>query len=342
MLVLRSIVILFSLTLLSCGNTLIQKSESKNKRPAWIDNPGRVYPVSDYMTGVGSADTRRDAENDALAALAKIFKVEIKVNQKAIENYLETEIDGKSKSAFSSLLLGKTSANALQELKNIRIAHTHFSQTEGIYYALAVLDRAETAAIYQSEIEHNRENIKSYYQKFKSSTKKLHQFKYINKTLALTQINDGLNSQLRIIHGRDLGTEPFSESVLKSDKLELLEQISFSVTALGNYPEIMTYISESISKTGFKQVDKGADFSFNYKFETTKGNIRRDDIVTLQWYLEILVQDNQNHTNLKAFTRNKRSAGISEQAARAKMMRALKKTINGDFYKEFMDYLDDL
>jgi len=342
MLLLRSFGIIVFLILISCGNTMVQKSETKDKKPNWIDDPGRAFPVSEYMTGVGSADTRRDAENDALAALAKIFSVEIKVNQKVLENYLEQEVDGKTKSAFSSLLLGKTSANTLQELKNIRIAHTHFSQSEGVYYALAVMDRVETAAIYQTEIEDNRESIKSYYQEFKSSTKKLNKFKYINKTLTLTQINKGLNSQLRIICGRDLGTEPISESTLSSDKLELLEQISFSVVALGNYSEIMTYISESVANTGFRQVDQAGDFSFNYQFMPTKGNIKRDDIVTLQWHLEILVRDNQNQTSLKTFTRNKRSAGISEQAAKAKMMHAVKKTIIGDFYAEFIRYLDDL
>lgn len=340
---LRSFAILVFSVLISCGNTMIQKSESKSKRPVWIDNPGRSFSQSNFMTGVGSGDSRRDAENDALAALAKIFSVEIKVNQKVLENYLEQEVDGKTKSAFSSMLLGKTSAKAVQELKNIRIAHTHFAEAEAVYYALAVLDRAETAAIYQTEIERNREKIKAYHQHFTTSTQKLHQLKYINKTLDLTRINNGLSDQLRIISGRDLGAQPISESALKAQKLELLERISFSARSAGKtYPEIQTYIIESVAKTGFKQVDQGGDFSFSYQFSANKTNINRDNIVALQWHLEIFMRDNVNQTNLKTFTKDKRSSGISDQAARAKMLRAVKKTINEDFYSDLLSYLNGL
>jgi len=109
----------FSSVIILLGCMPVQEiaASSEGKRPGWIDNPSRLYPESEYLTGSGSGSTRKEAENDAFASLAKIFSVEIKVNQSTINRYLEEDVDGKNKSTFSSLLAGRTSARSNQKIK---------------------------------------------------------------------------------------------------------------------------------------------------------------------------------------------------------------------------------
>ena len=48
------------------------------KMPSWVEDPGRDYADSRYLTGVGSGDSRQAAEDSAYAALSRIFRAEIR------------------------------------------------------------------------------------------------------------------------------------------------------------------------------------------------------------------------------------------------------------------------
>lgn len=329
--------------IIACSPAQNKATQPSQKYPSWIDNPSRLYPSNVYLTGIGSGDTRKNAENDAYASLAKIFSVEIKVNQSTLENYLEQEVDGQYKSTFSSLLLGKTSAKSHQELKNIKIDRTFFSEQKGIYYAIAVLDRSETAALYKSEISRNNQKIEEYYARFQQSQHKLQRLNFLNKSISLTQMNALLGEQYRIISGRDAEQPPIADSALKAQQLELLDQIVFSVKSEQQESrEITAYLKETLSNMGFKAQDGPADFIIKYNFTSEQTDINRADAYALDWRLHIDMQDIQNNRELKTFTVNKRTTALNEQAAQTRMMRTLKKVITIDFHKQLINYFNSM
>jgi len=315
----------------------------EGKRPSWIDNPSKLYPDNEYLTGIGSGSTRKEAENDAFASLAKIFSVEIKVNQSTINRYLEEDVNGENKSTFSSLLSGRTSARSNQKIKNIKIERTFFSDNEGIYYVLAVLNRAETAALYRDEMRRNSNKIDTYYQRYQESGKKLQKLNFLNKTISLTQVNLLLSEQYHIISMRKGWTPTVSESELNAQRLELLDKISVSIIPEAKaVPEITSYLKEAISEIGFKVKEGPADFTVKYNFSADKSSLLRKNAAVLNWHLNINLRDNLNNKAIDAFNTNKRSVGISAQAAQLKMMRSVRKVVLTDFKKKFNKYLNSL
>ncbi len=329
--------------LLGCMPVQEIAASPEGKRPDWIDNPSKLYPENEYLTGIGSGSTRKEAENDAFASLAKIFSVEIKVNQSTINRYLEEDVEGQNKSTFSSLLAGRTSARSNQKIKNVKIARTFFSDKEGVYYVLAVLDRAETAALYKDEIRRNGDKIDTYYQRYQESGKKLQQLNFINKTIALTQMNHLLSEQYKIISSRKGWAPTVTESELNAQRLELLDKISVSIVAESKaVPEVASYLKEAVSEIGFKVKDGAADFAVKYNFNTEKSSLLRENTAVLNWHLNIDLRDNVNQKAIGAFNTNKRSVGISEQAAQLKMMRSVHKVVLIKFKKQFNKYLNSL
>lgn len=58
-----------------------------NALPEWYLNPQSVYPNEVFLTAVGTGDTRRDAEQQALAGLSQIFEAQVQVDARTSERY---------------------------------------------------------------------------------------------------------------------------------------------------------------------------------------------------------------------------------------------------------------
>ena len=65
-------------------------------RPLWIDGRGGQFPPAQFLLGVGQADSRPQATEQAYAAVSKIFKAEITAQAKDWESYLVVETRGRS------------------------------------------------------------------------------------------------------------------------------------------------------------------------------------------------------------------------------------------------------
>ena len=60
------------------------------KQPEWISNPQKVYDKNIYEVGVGQGISEKEAEDNAYSVLANIFGMNISVDTKANEKYIET------------------------------------------------------------------------------------------------------------------------------------------------------------------------------------------------------------------------------------------------------------
>jgi len=62
-------------------------------RPSWIDGSSTQFPSTQYLVGVGQADSRPQATEQAYAAVSRIFKAEILVFLKATALLLEIKVN---------------------------------------------------------------------------------------------------------------------------------------------------------------------------------------------------------------------------------------------------------
>lgn len=337
-------IILFSLfvslsLLIQCSHASKTKQKTQDSQPEWINNPTKEYPESMYLSGVGTGDTREAAENNAMGSIARIFKSKIRVDQSVYEHFLETDQNLSS----TSQIRRRTNVGAQQELKNIKIKEAYFSPNDGLNYALAVLARTETGKLYRNEFEDNDFKIAEFYGDYQKSKQKLHRYTSISKAKALTGRNNIIKEKYAIIMAgnRDL-IASVQENEIDSEMRKLLDQISVNIESENGSADVMDYMEELIGKIGFKIVGATGDFSFNYSLTYKPAELNRNDTQGFNWKLTVSITDNINNHALKTFNIEKRTLGISEEQAKAKMMRSIRKEINESLYNQFIGYVSSI
>jgi len=126
----------------------------KAARPAWMENPQVKYPVKYYLTAVGEGDTLQAAEAVAAGNLAKVFSTHITVDERLTERYYEL-IGKQNLYQEQSQLDRHVDMSTSMSLQNVQYPERYTDPATGRVYALAALNRAETAAIYVTRLKEN-------------------------------------------------------------------------------------------------------------------------------------------------------------------------------------------
>ena len=316
----------------------LQKGDQK---PDWVDNPYALYSEQQYIVGVGMGDTRAAAEKNAIGQIAKVFKTNVQVDETLIESVFESLKNNKGTISSESAIRNKTRLQSNVELKNVKIDQVYFSEKEGLYYALALLDRAETAALLEQDFKENNQLLKNYFQESQSTANKLHRLANINRALALSQVNSLINEQYKVLTGGSALNPAVNENDLQNAAKQIKEQILVQIKGSGqSADEISAYLREIIGRFGFSMSEQNPDLAINFNLEMQKTNLNRPGIVAYNWHLKIDVRDLVNNATLKTFNINKRTAAISEDEVRARILRNIKQELSGAFYKQLMNYFN--
>ena len=115
--------------------------------PEWVERPENVYPAGRYMNGIGTGRSEEMAKRAALANLASVFKTKI---QSVLIIY-ESESSSQQGSSLYSATRQTIRATTDKELQGAWIAETWSGN--GVFYAVALLDRQKAAATIAAEIQ---------------------------------------------------------------------------------------------------------------------------------------------------------------------------------------------
>ena len=173
---------------------------AKKKMPEWTTLPTSVYPSETYMNGTGSGENRESAELEAVKNLSSIFGQTVKSNSVASKKMEQALSDGKvSFSSSGNLQQNITSQIEAENLIGIEIAEYFYNSPEKKWYAIAVLDRKKTAAVYLDLIQKNDAVVR---QSIAESEKNPHSFYGYSEICFAADIaseNDRLLKNLTVI-----------------------------------------------------------------------------------------------------------------------------------------------
>jgi hypothetical protein len=134
--------------------------------------------------------------------------------------------------------------------------------------------------------------------------------------------------------------ETVSEDELNKELNQVKGQITAGLEPGADCPPAVTdYMKEFIGKIGFPMKEGQTDFSFKYDLDMQPAQMNRDDVVGFNWKLTIEIVDNINNSSMNAFNIDKRTLGISEEQAEAKIMRTVQDEIVDNLYQQFVQYI---
>lgn len=286
-----------------------QQSGSGGGNPEWVDNPYSVYSESQYLAAVGSGSTQNAAQDQALASLARIFQSRVDAEQTVEEEFLEWEDGNQWVSENSYSLVNFSRISTDQNLINAQVLETHLGN-DAQWYALAALNRSQTASVYNDLIRNNRTEIAELEEAADNSSRIYRTLGLLQQARNLALENEMLAQQRNIIMGG--GSINRSEDIARlNDKVRSVrEECVIQIAGNDDSADVMPAINQVFQQMGFIIGDIGvleARVDFNHQV----ADLRRDDAEFVRWTLTISVDDPELSQSLATFSHDGRDGALS-------------------------------
>lgn len=319
---------------------------AKNKMPRWITLPSDVYPAEKYMNGTGSGKNRETAELEAVRNLSSVFGQTVKSNTAASKKMEQALSEGKvSFSSAENLQQNITSQIEAENLIGIEIAEYFYNKPEKKWYAVAILEREKTAAVYQKYIEKNDGAVRKAIKESEKNPGTFYGYSEICFAAEIASENDKLVKNLTVIDfesGSEISKKIVSLKNTQLTKKKFAENITIYVQISGDKDnKIKSAFQDIFSKYGFKTSPSKKE-KYNLEGKYSSEISQKGKIIYCVYSLDLDFSDVLQAESLFAINLKGREGSLSESDATNRTYRALEKDIGTQFSKNFDSYINNL
>jgi hypothetical protein len=227
----------------------------RGKRPDWVDGESIQYPPSQYLTGVGYAPDRKSAEDKARAEIAKIFYSKIDSRTRSYQDYLQTTSKGKARTEETVSIDEITKVSTQKVLSGVRISNVYQDTgQESLFYALAVLDRDQSAMILRDKIQELDQGIEGLQIRAEGEEDMLAKIKFLKQSIQNYVLREAYDAELRIVSRSGTGISPLIHFTEIKSRLEsiLLRDFFIGISVTGSRAgEIQEALIQGLNQQGF-------------------------------------------------------------------------------------------
>lgn len=319
---------------------------AKNKMPEWITLPSGVYPAEKYMNGTGSGTNRETAELEAVRNLSSVFGQTVKSNTAASKKMERALSEGKvSFSSAENLQQNITSQIEAENLIGIEIAEYFYNKPEKKWYAVAILEREKTAAVYQKYIEKNDATVRKAIKESEKNPGTFYGYSEICFAAEIASENDKLVKNLTVIDfesGNEISKKIVSLQNTQLAKKKFAENITIYVQISGDKDnKIKSAFQDIFSKYGFKTSPSKKE-KYNLEGKYSSEISQKGKIIYCVYSLDLDFSDVLQAESLFAINLKGREGSLSESDATNRTYRTLEKDIGTQFSKNFDSYINNL
>ncbi|HUI29864.1 MAG TPA: LPP20 family lipoprotein [Candidatus Acidoferrales bacterium] len=317
--------------------------KAQDRKPDWINDPEKSYPNSQYMTAVGTGDSRKEAENSAASNLSNIFESKIKSEETINARYQELMKSSNQSSLESQTNINKNiSVSSEQTLFNVRYPES-YTDNLGKVYVLGVIEREPTAAIYKNKMDDNNARVAEFVKKYEELKDPIKKYANISAALVTAKVNETLGQQLQIIMPGMMVQSDTAYSIgrITEKCTDAQKGIPFAVNISGaEKGDVEGFIGDMLSGLGFTVAEKGVlTITGNEKVEPL--DLKNDQMKFARWSYQLSVLD-PSGTAIISLSENGREAHVTYDEAVARAMRTMRDKIKTDFSKKINSYFDGL
>lgn len=310
--------------------------------PEWYLNPQSVYPSETFLTAIGSGDTRRDAEQQALAGLSQVFEAEIRVDQRTSERYSEIMSAQGSMSESEVRLAQDTNVRSNQTLLNVQFGEAAVDEL-GQVHVIAYIERLPTARVYTDLIETNGEQVELFLDESEAGGGLVRSYAYLSAAAVVSQANEVLREQLRIIAPGfsqmvSLGYDP---DVVLQRRADLASQMRVSVRVSGDDTgRIEGLVRAALSEERLPISNDDPVLQVSGTMRIDDGEVN-DNFLSVRWSLTLDMSGPDGST-LVTFDEQARASAVSREAAVSFAYSDMEEAVADGFVAAMRDYFDGL
>ena len=247
--------------LLSCITTSQEQIISKDKsteflEPRWVKSASHLkYQPKIYFLGVGSGDSAKEAQADAMGAVSN--QIESKISSKTTASQAENNQE------LSSFFERQTTVSSQTKLQNVQFAEQYYTQEIDTYYVLAILKKSTFKKSLEASIKEQEKKLTrlfTSYRKYEKEEKKslmlIHIIKYLKyfkdyeKDIIKLAITSGKNSKI---------AKNYNDYLIQL-KLKLAK-FSFRLEVKGKgVKPLATLVENRMISFGLRKAEENVDF----------------------------------------------------------------------------------
>lgn len=313
--------ILLSIAMLLWCNAFVFAQE-----PDWIRGKSREYPGELYIVGVGSGDTRQDAESRARAHIAEVFSVDIKADISVNKSETLMEHEGKVSGESKEITRSKIDMGLKKTLEGTEIVEVWQNPKDATYYALAVLDREKAALKMSERIRELDNEIVRLGEQADTVSGKVSKLKLMLLRRSLLSDRLSLDSDFRIVStsGKSLQA-PYSYEKENSAITKFLQNdFVIGISARGPGADLLAQtVTDLFTGKGF-MVDrtggKGADMMIEINATTDPSTEPVDEWYYCRWRVELNASDPSTHSVIMSSSEKGKSGQLSLDESKRKAL----------------------
>jgi hypothetical protein len=219
------------------------------------------FPSAQYLVGVGQADSRPQATEQAYAAVSRIFKAEITAQAKDWESYLVVESRGQTSTERRLTLDNVTRVTTDKVLENVQVLDTWFDQKTRQYYALAGMNRAQAEAAMVERLNELDRTIQTEVTEAHQTQDKLSRVRNLKRAAKNLVLREAYNTDLRVLRSNGQGNASTYRVAELTAELEqfLAKNLVMAVDLSGDQAEpLERALVDGLAQEGFTVVGRGA------------------------------------------------------------------------------------
>lgn len=301
------------------------------------------YPSTQYLTGVGQSDTRSSAEDQAYAAVARIFKAEVAAQAQDWESYLVVENRGVSNAERRLTIDHVTKVSTDKVLENVRIADAWYDSDRRLHYALGVMNRSQAEAALMEKISALDHAIDADVAESRQATDKLAKVRALRRAGRSLVMREAYNTDLRVIRLSGQGLPSAYQVSELSGELEqfLATNLVLAVQVSGDHAEpVGRALSEGLIREGLHVTTKTEREEDGSPELIVRGTVRLFPIETrdpnfkyVRWCSDFEVVEPGTRRVVGATARGGREGHLTEREATAKALRVMQQELSSDVAK---------
>jgi hypothetical protein len=293
--------------------------------PQWVSMPDKAYPPALYITAVGYGNSRGRAESSALRNLTAQFGQSVQGNMKVSTQYAETVTNaGGSWTQNEGVNDRVVISTKLDTLIGAKIQET-WENGQGVCYALAVMDRAETRALYSRLIMQNEHTIRELLTMTDTEKYSFAGLRRYHQAAQVASVNESMQAVMLFSSAPKWP----ANALLYTNASLLLEANAISAALPPVYIETQgdkyyffsILLEDKVSRAGLRVSDtwEKSGFTLSAVFTTTERPKREGDrFIYVDWLLELKLTDNENGEVLVSVSKQDKAGHASYDLAQLK------------------------
>jgi len=320
-------------------------------KPDWIDGVSAAYPFGQYLVGVGQAESRAAAEDQAYAAVARIFKAEVNAQAKDWESYLVIEQRGHSSAERRLTLDNLTRVSTDKVLENVRIVDRWADVHNGLHYALAGMHRPQAESAFMERITELDRSISDDVEEAHHPSDKLAKARALRRAARSLVLRETYNADLRVIRPSGQGTAAAYRVSELTHELEqfLATNLVLAVAITGDQVEpAQRALTEGLLREGLQITSRGwggdrsvgndssgpsAELLVRGVVRVWSIDVRDPQFKYVRWCSDFEVVDLTSQRVVGALSKGGREGHLSEREAIAKAVRVMQQEFSADVAK---------